>query len=208
MERSKIITGPERRYFESNVQIRAAEGEGESRTIEGYAFKYEVWSRKILFFYEKIQRGFIDDLNLDEMDVLALFNHNNDKVLARTISKTLTLENDSTGLKYVFEAPNNTAGNDLIESVRRGDIQHSSFAFSIAPNGDKWEIDENKDERRTLIKASAIYDVSPVTTPAYLDTTVAQRSFDAFRESQEAPSYHRREMARRRFNLMFNKNLI
>jgi len=206
MSANSNIIVPERRYFESNVQLRSAQ-EADSRTIEGYAFKYETWSRKIMWFYEKIARGFIDDLKLDEMDILALFNHSDDKVLARTISKTLNLENDEIGLRYWFDAPNNTAGNDLIESVRRGDIRHSSFSFAIAPGGDKWEIDANNDERRTLVKASLLYDVSPVTNPAYLDTTVAKRSFDEFQKSIPTTTFVNREMARRKFNLNFNSKI-
>ena len=202
---SKMIYAPERRFFESNVQLRSAD-EG-SRTIEGYAFKFEMWSRKIMWFYEKIARGAADDLKFDEMDVLALFNHSNDKVLARTISKTLGLELDEIGLRYWFDAPNTTAGNDLIESVRRGDIQHSSFSFVLAPGGDKWTVDENGDERRTLVKFASIFDVSPVTQPAYLDTTVAQRSHDDFKQaSNQETTYHRREMARRKLNLLSIQN--
>lgn len=202
---SKTIYIPERRYFESSVQLRSAE-EG-SRTIDGYAFKFEMWSRKINgWFYEKIARGAADDLNFDEMDILALFNHSQDKVLARTISKTLALSLDEIGLSYSFDSPNNTTGNDLLESVRRGDIQHSSFAFITAPQGDSWTIDENGDERRTINKFASILDVSPVTNPAYLDTTVAQRSFEAFKQTLEGEqTYHRREMARRKFNLIFNQ---
>lgn len=205
---SKINTGLERRYFDTGVQLRAAEDGDTSRTIEGYAFKYEVWSRKLMgWFYEKIARGAADDIKFDEVDILALFNHSYDKVLARTISNTLQLENDEIGLRYWFDAPNNTAGNDLLESVKRGDIQHSSFAFITAPGGDSWTIDENGDERRTLLKFAQILDVSPVTNPAYLDTTVAKRSFEQFKSEQEAlKTYHRREMARRKFELMFNNS--
>jgi uncharacterized protein len=194
----------ERRFFENKVQIRALEDqpEEESRTIEGYAFKYEVWSRLINgWFYEKIARGFLDDIRLNEADILALFNHNYDKVLARTISRTLDLVNDETGLLYRFEAPNTTTGNDLLESVRRGDIQHSSFGFIVKE--DKWEYDDDDNDKRTLIKAESITDVSPVTQPAYLDTTVAQRSYEAFKKQVEGlQKYHRREMARRKLHAL------
>jgi len=207
---TKIPHHPERRFLESSVSLRAAGEEGTRRTIEGYALKFEMWSRKINgWFYEKIARGAADSLNFSEMDILALFNHSSDKVLARTISNTLSLEIDEIGLKYSFEAPNNTAGNDLLESVSRGDIQHSSFAFIMAPGGDSWTIDENGDERRTLNKFASILDVSPVTNPAYLDTTVAKRSFEEFKESKEHnQTYYKREMARRKLNLLFNQKQI
>lgn len=208
MATTNNITMPERRYFDTGVQIRKLE-EGESRTIEGYAFKYDSRSRKIMgWFYETIQRGFLDNLSLNEMDIVALFNHSDNLILARTISKTLNIENDEIGLRYWFEAPNNTVGNDLLESVRRGDVQHSSFSFSLAVGGDKWTVDENGDEIRTLVKASCIYDVSPVVTPAYLDTTVAKRSYDEFLKTNKNTLQHtHREMARRKFQLTFNQKL-
>lgn len=201
---NKITTPPpELRYFSSNVQLRAldAENKEESRTIEGYAFKYNVWSNKMGWFIEKIERSFLDDIDLNEDDIVALFNHNRDKILARTISKTLELINDETGLLYRFEAPRNSVGDDLLESIKRGDIRHSSFSFSIKE--DSWEYGEDGEpDKRTLIKAEKLYDVSPVVFPAYPDTTAAQRSYDGFKEKMKPQSYHRREMARRKLIIL------
>lgn len=177
---------PERRYSdcEVNVITRAeGSGEGESRQVEGYALKFNSLSRNLGWFREKIDANALD--NADMNDVVALFNHDMNLVLARTISETLSLSIDDTGLKYTFDAPNNTAGNDLLESLRRRDIQHSSFAFSVEDQ--KWEEDEEGGEIRTILKIKKLYDVSPVTQPAYLNTDVsaAQRSFDDYKKQDK-----------------------
>jgi len=158
-----------------SVQLRAAEGENESRTVEGYAAVFEKLSKVIHgWFREKIERGAFDDVLND--DVVAVFNHNDNIILARTASGTLKLEVDNTGLKYSFEAPNTTAANDLLESIKRGDINKSSFRFIIGE--DAWNKDENDMDVRSIKKFAKLIDVSPVVFEAYPDTSVAKRSFD------------------------------
>lgn len=133
------------------------------------------------FFVEEIAPGAFDDVLGD--DVRALFNHDDNLILARTTSKTLEISVDERGLKYKFEAPNTSIGNDLLENIRRGDVSQSSFGFRVAD--DKWEDMETiKDgkkwfkTKRTILKLERLYDVSPVTFPAYPDTEVALRKFE------------------------------
>ncbi|MTI32810.1 HK97 family phage prohead protease [Xanthovirga aplysinae] len=186
----KVNSEKETRCFHSSIEIRA-KGEGEeSRTIEGYAFKFDKLSRNFGWFHEKIARSAMNSIDLSKEDVVALFNHKADFVLARTISNTLTLEVDDTGLKYRFEAPNTTIGNDLLEMVKRQDIQHSSFAFTVSE--DSWEEDEQLGDIRTITKFKRLYDVSPVTHPAYLDTevTAAKRSFEQFKNENKPKPLH------------------
>jgi HK97 family phage prohead protease len=116
-------------------------------------------------------------------------------LLARTGSGTLTLSVDERGLRYEFDAPNTTAGNDLLEMLKRGDVSQSSFAFTV--KDEKW--DEVKAEMpiRTITKVKRLYDVSPVTYPAYPDTTVAKRSLDAAKK-QEQPEPKEEVIIRRR----------
>lgn len=143
----------------------------ESRTVEGYAAVYNE-ETDLGFFREMILPGAFD--GADMSDVRALFNHNPDGILARTASGTLTLEVDERGLKYRFEAPNTTLGNDLLEMIRRGDISQSSFAFTI--DRVAWEEERGKPDLRKIERFAALYDVSPVTYPAYSSTTVSTRS--------------------------------
>jgi uncharacterized protein len=145
--------------------------EGEKRTVTGTAALFnsrtELWTDT----FEEIAEGAFDDVMND--DVRALFNHNEDNILARTKSGTLRLSVDSGGLKYEFDAPNTTAGNDLLESLSRGDIDQSSFAFSV--KSVEWTDLGNNKWLRKILKIKRLYDVSPVTYPAYEDTTVALR---------------------------------
>ena len=158
----------ERRTYQV-AEIRA---KAESRTVEGYAALFDSRSQNLGGFTEIIEEGAFDDVLED--DVRALLNHDANYVLARTKSGTLELSVDEKGLLYRFEAPNTTAGNDLLESIRRGDISQSSFGFSI--KDDDWDYDTMT---RTIKKVKRLYDVSPVTYPAYEQTEVTARSLEA-----------------------------
>lgn len=175
---NKTNENTERRYLPQPVVLERAENN--IRTVTGYAAKFNEMSQNLGWFREKIAPGAFD--NVLENDVVALFNHDINHVLARTISKTLKLEVDEIGLRYSFEAPNTTSGNDLVEMLERGDVQHSSFSFSI--QDEKWEQDDEFGEIRTVLKVKRLYDVSPVVMPAYTQTDVslAKRSYDTWKQ--------------------------
>ena len=59
--------------------------------------------------------------------------------------------------------------------MSRGDIDQSSFGFTV--DTDKWEERDNI-LVRTISKVRQLFDVSPVTYPAYPDATVALRSLN------------------------------
>lgn len=166
------------RYITGDVEVRAG-SEGD-RTIEGYAFKYNRESKNLGGFNEVILPGSLDEADLD--DVVGLFNHRMDNILGRNTSGTLELENDEVGLKYRINVANTSVGNDVLELVKRGDVSGSSFAFSLAPEGETWEERANALPLRKIKSFQRIYDVSPVTDPAYADTSVAKRGFEKFTE--------------------------
>jgi len=168
------------RYFESPVTIRAKD-DGDSRTIEGIAAVFDKLSRNLGWFREKIDPAAFD--NCDMADVIACRNHDPDKVMARTTAKTLDLDTDKVGLNYSFEAPETSAGNDTLEDIRIGNIRHSSFAFTVSK--DMWEEDEDGGEIRTILEFKKLYDVSPVTNPAYFGTDVSVNEFDVAKRSHE-----------------------
>ena len=188
----------ERRYLPQPVEVREENGK---RTVTGYAAVFEQLSQNLGWFREKIARGAFD--NVLENDVVALFNHDINLVLARTISKTLTLEVDDRGLKYTFEAPDTTAGNDLIKLLERGDVQHSSFSFSIEDQ--RWEQDDELGEIRTVLKVKRLYDVSPVVMPAYkqTDVSIAERSYQEWKNEtiQSDKNYDKLAITKRRLSL-------
>lgn len=168
------------------IEMRATVDE-ESRKVEGYALLFNTDSVLILGdTIERIAPGALDGV-LEKSDVLCLMNHDERRgVLARYRmgEGSLSLTVDEKGLKYAFEAPKSALGDELIESLKRGDISQSSFAFTVEK--DKWEeIEENK-YVRTIIKFRRIYDVSPVYYPAYEDTSVALRHREGMIAQKEA----------------------
>ena len=96
-------------------------------------------------------------------------------ILARTASGTLRIYEDERGLKYEFEAPKTTAGNDVLEMIKRGDISQSSFGFTVEQ--DSWAKRDGT-TYRTIKKVKRLYDVSPVTFPAYPEASVAVRKLE------------------------------
>lgn len=172
------IKDAERRYFSAPVEYRK-DGDAGGR-IEGIAAV--VNKRTDLGWYEEeIEKGAFDEVMKD--DVRALFNHDPNLVLARTTSGTLTLSlNDRGDLMYSYETPDRTYARDLEDSVAKKDVDQSSFAFSIKQERWIWaeqRSDGGKKDLRIVEKLSRLYDVSPVTYPAYQDTSVAKRSFES-----------------------------
>ena len=164
------------------TELRIEKRDDDSREVVGHASVFNSLSEDLGGFRETIAPGAFDDVLQD--DVRALFNHDPNMILARTKSGTLTLRVYDKGLQYRFNAPDTTAGRDLMVSLERGDIDQSSFGFRVAD--DEWE---NRDGQvvRTVLKFSRLFDVSPVTMPAYPDTDVAERELRAFMEEATKP---------------------
>ena len=155
----------------SSWELRTTEN---SRTVEGYALKFNKESRDLGGFVEVIEPEALDGI-LEQSDILCLLNHSEDRgVLARSKFGvgSLKLEVDNVGLKYRFEAPNTSLGDELLEGLKRGDITTSSFAFTI--DSDVWE-KRSTGYLRKITKFKELFDVSPVYKEAYPDTTVALR---------------------------------
>jgi len=104
-----------------------------------------------------------------------LFNHDTNIVFARTKAGTLTLSEDDTGLLTSATLPDTQAARDLAVSMERGDIDQMSFAFLADPDGSVWDTEPDGRWLRTIKRVADLYDVSPVTFPAYPDTSIALR---------------------------------
>lgn len=185
MKTPPALPAIERRFTAGAVEIRAA-AEGGTKTVRGYAAMFGKRSSNLgteaYQFFEIIEPGAFTDVLKD--DVRALFNHDANLILARSkggAGGTLQLGADDTGLWYEFTPPDTNAGRDLVESLKRGDVDQSSFAFSLLKEGQAWEEQVKEGVTvvvRTIKKVARLYDVSPVTYPAYPDATVALRSFE------------------------------
>ena len=147
--------------------IEVRESEGDEMTLEGYAAVYNS-ETDLGHFREVIKPGAFDDV-LDN-DVRALINHDPNLILGRTNNGTLELSVDERGLKYKVKLGNQQYAKDFYESVKRGDISQSSFAFTI----DKQSWNEERTVR-SVDKVRQLLDVSPVTYPAYAAATVQAR---------------------------------
>lgn len=152
----------------------------QSRMVEGLAVVFNSESQD-MGFYEIIDPNAIDQDTIANSDIFALLNHDENRgILARSRygQGTLSLSLEADGLHYSFEAPKTALGDELLSYLSRGEITSSSFAFTIADGGDKWERDINGGLHRTITKIDRLFDVSPVFEPAYLATSANCRKFE------------------------------
>lgn len=156
---------PERRYLATEFR-QDAQGR-----LEGYAAVFNQMSEDLGGFRESIVPGaFAATIAAD--DVRGLWNHDPNFVLGRNRANTLELSEDSTGLLYRITPPDTQWARDLMVSISRGDVNQSSFGFQTLK--DEWQGSENG-RTRSLIEVK-LFDVSPVTFPAYPQTAVGVRS--------------------------------
>ena len=156
-----------------NAELRAAD-DSEAMTVEGYALKFDKetmigsapWGWR-----EKISRTALDGAKLD--DVVFNFNHMNDKLLARTLNRSLLLQKDTVGLKMSAQIIDTATGRDVYKLIQSGLIMRMSFAATIKTS--VWTISENEEDldMREITAVDRLFDVSAVTFPAYEDTAIA-----------------------------------
>lgn len=151
---------------------------------QGYAIVFDRLSEDLGGFREIIRKEAVTEQMLREQDIFALFNHDEDRVLARCRygEGSLDLTLDDRGLFYDFEIPNTAQGTELKEHLRRGEMQGSSFAFWT--DEDEW-VDTDDGFVRYVNEIKWLGDVSPVFSPAYSDSTVAMRSLENKTKSDE-----------------------
>jgi HK97 family phage prohead protease len=204
-----------------------AEGETEKPEIVGHAAVFDNWATlyegRYLVWREIVRAGAFANAIKEKQDVRSLFNHDANFVLGRTRSGTLKLAEDKTGLLSRTDPPDTQLVRDLVlEPIRRGDVSQMSFAF-IPRRNDKTVITEEDGvtiidrggerltirmegdrqiEEREILDVN-LYDVSPVTYPAYEATDVALRALGERREReiQARPSRRRLHLAEMRLRL-------
>ena len=146
-------------------------------------------------FREVIKNGALDGADLS--DVLLLVNHEDGTIplaRSRASKRTMDIKVDSEGLyiEAVIDVENNPDARAVYSAIQRGDLSGMSFAFRVAPNGEKWQDYYNGNELplRTITAIEVVHEVSIVNKPAYKDTTVVARSerehLDAIREQMES----------------------
>lgn len=161
----------------------------EGRTIEGYALIFNQESRvmfdwdKKRFFKEIIKPGAITQELINQSDIKALVEHDRSRMLARSYNGTgsLQLTIDDVGLKYRFEAPQTSDADYVIEMINRGNMFGSSFAYTANETEDvSYSKDSDGHLIREVKRIDGLFDVSPVSDPAYMQTKVSVRKLDTY----------------------------
>lgn len=189
MTTKKTTRGPIARAIDTEqINIRATD-EG-TKYIEGYAIIFNQRSKLIRewgeTFYEVIESGAVDNVLKDTgLNVIATVDHDRAKMLGRTKSGTLELTKDERGLKYSIQIPNTTLGNDTAAMIARGDYYESSFIFSIAEKGYRYDRAEDIPVRY-ISDFSRLIDISVVIDGAYANTAVKLRAQELENEQQPA----------------------
>lgn len=175
----------EKRIF--NIENRFETKEDGQEVVIGYGSIWNSRSENLGGFYEYISPSAITEETIAKSDVRALINHDPNLVLARSTAGNLNLSVDDKGLRYEFSIPETSYGKDLAINMKNGNINQSSFAFTVG--SDEWSTDEEGNDIRTITSIERLYDVSPVTYPAYSqaesDLIVAQRGLAMYKENKE-----------------------
>lgn len=172
----------ERRSFAVREFGLEQRSEGGPARMVGYAAVFDSSSQDLGGFEERIAPGaFAKAIQRD--DVRALWNHDPNYVLGRNKSGTLRMQEDDHGLRVEIDPPDAAWARDLLVSMGRGDIDQMSFGFRVV--SDAWEKRDGKNVR--TLQEVELYDVSPVTYPAYLDTSIAVRSLKYWEETINPP---------------------
>ena len=157
-----------------SMPVSIDDSQDQKMLIQGYAIRF---NEPAVFNFDGVEyREVIDPRALDKTDMRDVplrYNHSdNVMVMARTRNKTLQLIKDEQGLRILADLANTTAGRDLYELIKRGDVDKMSFAFTVAKD------DYDRETRtRTILAIDKIFDVSAVDTPAYETTSLSVRSY-------------------------------
>jgi HK97 family phage prohead protease len=163
----------ERRMFTTELKLETRENQS-TPVIRGHAAVFNKMSDDMFGFRERIRPGAFAKTLTKNPDVRALFNHDPNNILGRTKSGTLKVSEDDKGLFYEIDPPDTTVARDLMESLKRGDVDQSSFGFYVIT--DEWH-KENGQMVRELVELDLHNgDVSPVTYPAYPQTKAEARA--------------------------------
>lgn len=185
----------ERRTFTGTV-IARSEGENMPKEIGGIAAVINSVT-DLGYFEEVIEKGAFDNALSKDYDIRCLFNHEAELILGRTKANTCNVFVNADGnLEYTwvpdYENPTHMS---VVRSIMRGDITQSSFAFTIKEQ--KWSESTKYGSmgKRTITMIEDLYDVSPVTYPAYADTEADARSIVALRDQEQEIEEAKRSQA-------------
>lgn len=167
------------RTVDNELSIR--DGTDSQMVIEGYALVFNQPSQPMPFI-EYIEPHALDGVDLS--NVLLLYSHNYENILARTDSDSLTLKVDDKGLFFSAVLPDTTLGHDTYQNILLGNIKGCSFGFIIGQ--EDWSLDDNGNTIHTIQTIKEVKEISVTSLPAYTETSVAvKRSLEEFQTNQQ-----------------------
>ena len=174
----------EKRTFTGTVNYRE-DGEGMPKEIGGIAAVINSVT-DLGYFEEVIMAGAFDNALSKDYDIRCLFNHEAELILGRTKANTCKVFVNADGnLEYTwvpdYENPTHMS---VVRSIMRGDITQSSFAFTIKEQSWSESTKYGTMGKRTIKVIEDLYDVSPVTYPAYEETEADARSIAQLRDQE------------------------
>lgn len=174
----------EKRTYTGTVNYRAA-GDGMPLEVGGIAAVVNSVT-DLGYFEEVILPGAFDNALNKDYDIRCLFNHEADLILGRTKADTCKVfVNGDGNLEYTwvpdYENPTHMS---VVRSIMRGDITQSSFAFTIKEQTWSESTKYGTMGKRTIKVIEDLYDVSPVTYPAYEETEADARSIAQLRDQE------------------------
>jgi uncharacterized protein len=167
MSMNRIDVERRLRSATGNIEMRAGDAAGGAPMLSGYAARFNSPAVIGGYFIEKLAPGCFAN-SIARGDQRMLYNHDANYLLGRTASGTLTLSEDALGLKFELAPPDTCCGRDVVESVRRADLNGCSFAFQSVQ--ETW--DDTGDMPVRTIEVLDLLETSIVVWPAYKDTSV------------------------------------
>ena len=172
----------ERRSVADAVELRSSPGR--HPVIRGYAAVFNQWTTLAesdsYVVRERILPGAFNNALRERQDVRALFNHDPSLLLGRTTAGTCRLSVDAHGLAYEVDSSPASAYRQTVIYLERKEVTGSSFGFKVRKGGVSVERRQEAGTDRTIVERELsdldLFDVSPVTYPAYVGTDVALRS--------------------------------
>lgn len=168
------------RTIKTNIEA-VRDSSDSSMKIKGYALQFNEASQPIPFI-EYIKPNALD--NVDLSDVMLLYGHEYNSILAKTTAGTLSLTVDEIGLAFTAILPDTTLGHDTYNNIIAGNLSGMSFGFTIAD--DDWLMNESGDAVHIINSIESISEISVTPIPAYSETSVeVTRSLEKFKKRGE-----------------------
>ncbi len=157
--------------------------------IHGRATPFDSPSVDMGGFVEVNDSRAFDDCLREAPEIVCKMEHlGGMNVLGRTPG-TMRVWTDPYGLNYSCDLPDTQVGRDAYTLISSGRIHKSSYAFSLrGDSAEQWDFSVTP-ARRT-IRSADVHDCSPVSDPAFPNTSVMVRSKESTRLSDPRAKTH------------------